>query len=373
MTVIKGNFRPDILLVYEEVAWQLRRNGWDSDEYLPSSYFIRQGKSSRIALLGSILRAMSARRVWAALRDWKFFFEDSRPRIGRMLDFFSFSRYLDSHAADAVFILNQRHSAGACYAARLRGIPIVTHQHGDYYNNQVLLTRPMRDIEGPDTIRIVWNEESRKLIEEFAPRGSFRIAGSLKHANIQRKAHGTRFEPGFVFFETIFPDAAKDRRVAEFSAKVLGSLQRQLAYPVYVALHPSRGNAKRGSLPEDALQQYAEQEVRSWPHPRDHVEWAICSDSNALLDLVASGTPCLHLKREDSYLAIPSAYPGTIEAYGDIVAQVRQAITSSDRTTLAEAQLAFLQQNKMGSPATVDQSFTELLSELEAGKVMQTS
>lgn len=369
MTIVKANMRPDILLIYKEVESQLKRNAWKVDEYIPTSNYLWRTNSSKTFLLKSALRSLTLRATLKACREWRFFFEGGRARVGRLLDFLSFSKHLDSHPSAAVFILNQRHSSGACHAARLRDIPIITHQHGDYYNDRVPLTQPLRDVEGPDTIRIVWNEDSRNIIQKLSPRGTFRVGGSLKHAAIQRESQPSAREPGIVFFETTFLDKDKDRSVTEFNASFLGALQRELACPMYVAAHPLRTSGPTPS--EDPLHPYYEAGVRKWPYSRAQVEWAICSDSNALFDVVFTGIPCLHLKREDSYLSIPDSYPGTIRAEGDFVARAMEAIACSDPTSLAKAQLVFLQDHMIGSLATVDRCFSELLAELATGQVTQ--
>lgn len=365
MLVVKANFRPDIMIIYEEVIFQLNRRMCEYGFFIP---FATRARSSEVHVdIRDVLRALTIKRIIQLWQGRAFFFESRRLRFWRVLDFLAADRCMELEQFDVIFILNQKHSHGTCYAARLRKLPVVTHQHGDYYTPRVHYAIPFRDVEGPGTIRLVWDENSLSMIKSFAQEGDFIISGSLKHTGMQRRIESEKPTGGIMFLDAIFQEVETDIIVAERNVIFLSSLSKCLGRNVEVAMHPLRSASSKAGHHRDIARFYEKNGIKRFEDRKQSATWAICSDSNALFDAVVAGVPCIFLEWNDSILWISSNYPGRINAEAsDAVNATAAMISGASRDHLAARQLAFLQSTKIGSPKATDKAFDELLSKISA-------
>lgn len=360
MLIVQANFRDDIMMIYNELDYQVGRKGWTSETFIPFA-------ARRYSPLGKLeiwrlIRTITWKRIGTLWNARSFFFESRRLRLWRILDFLAADHRLEFGGFKVVFIMDQKHSHGAWYAAQKRGLSIVSHQHGDYYTPRTHLAGTFRDAEGKGSIRLVWDADSLEMIRSFSPDGEFIVSGSLKHVAMQRHISAEKPVSGIVFYETIFQDPELDRSVAERTAVSLRKIAERIKEPVHVALHPLR-KAKPSVFQHKAIVQiYERHNIEPFVGRKEQVNWAICSDSNALFDLVVAGVPCIFLERQDSILWLRDNYPGRIQIDSPKAAEtLATLISEQNRDQFAERQLEFVQVTKIGSSKTANRAFDDIL------------
>lgn len=364
IVIIYGNDRPDIRLIYDEVADQARRNGIDVCVYLPGKKkFERPTAAPALGPLvpSRFLDPHYVGATWRAVRTPERFFNSGRMRGWTVVDYVSFQCVVEREKPDFVFCLNQRHSQGAVFACEDAGIQVITHQHGDYYHAKG--TR--RCIEGESGCCLVWHDNAARSLSKIRVNQDIAVAGSIKHIRLLRERFPARAIRSLLFLDTYSLDLPFDLERAREEAELLANVTALTQLPCYIQYHPIRAIDAANGHHRLIRKIYENKGLRPVIGTPSAESLAIANESNAIYDMIARGLPCIYLLDKKSILSLGRDFPSTVGRRGlDVAKSLASKINDiavAPETARAK-QLAHIQTHVVGTQEILDAAFANIFA-----------
>lgn len=364
IVIIYGNDRPDIRLIYDEVADQARKNGLEVLVYLPGNMKFR-GKSSAIpwgrVVSSEPLNPRHLIRAWNAWRRPDRFINGGRIRGWTLIDFLSFQTVLAREQPAYVFCLEQGHARGAVYACDDKSVPLITHQHGDYYHPR----GSHRCFEGESGCCLVWNSAAANYLSGLRRNGDIVVAGSLKHVRLMRERLPAAPIENLVFLDTYMLDHALDLQRAKDQADLLHDVKSLTRMPCYVRYHPIRTIDSKNGLHSAVREIYASRGLAPFEGLAAASSIAITGESNAIYDMISRGIPTIYLVDFNEVLSLGAGFPSAAHGRGEelsrkIASEVAKIAASPDAAR--QDQLAHIQAHVIGNQENLDRRLSEIFA-----------